>query len=548
VSAALIYALLGLGLAVLLSVAKGSMRRLIYGGAFGIAIAFVAFPFVQSVGYLTRETVSPTLLGLLPRYPLLALVPLALLTAVALARRGGQVVALGGIVAGALTLFTGLFLIGQPAELVRLIPLGGLMELLVALIPPVLLALLGRRRARLRWGLVGVGLLLGGLVFFWLNSSSGGHLYLPKMAGYYRLLGPAEAGLEERIVQEYNAGLEERNAILREIGQPEEKPVQSLADFKGRIPQEIAAQGYRLLQPGQLQYGAFAVFILAGLMLGAGLLQLRRPQLQEAGDFRAGLILAGLVGVLLPAFDATEFRLQKLVKGWPFLVSFMDKAWPPNLAQINPSDPERSIFPLQSVLSEMALTIEIALVGTFLAAIFAVPTSFLAARNLTQGSPLMRGLFAFMRTFYNVDRGVDTLILALVFVAAVGLGPFAGVLAMAIHSIADLGKLYSEAIENVDRGPIEALESTGAAGVNVLRWAILPQVLPLFISYTLYRFEINFRVSVVLGLVGAGGIGYFIKGAMDGGNYDQMIIGVIAIVIVVNLIDFASSWLRSRLV
>ncbi|MCV6037663.1 ABC transporter permease subunit, partial [Escherichia coli] len=86
---------------------------------------------------------------------------------------------------------------------------------------------------------------------------------------------------------------------------------------------------------------------------------------------------------------------------------------------------------------------------------------------------------------------------------------------MAIHSIADLGKLYSEAIENVDRGPIEALESTGTSGVNVLRWAILPQVLPLFVSYTLYRFEINFRVSVVLGLVGAGGIGYFIKGAMD---------------------------------
>jgi phosphonate ABC transporter permease subunit PhnE len=548
VSAALIYALLGLGLAVLLSVAKGSMRRLIYGGTFGVAIAFIAFPFVQSLGYLTRETVSPTLLGLLPRFPLLALVPLALVAGLVLARRGGTRAALGGILAGGVTLFSGLFLIAQPAALVRLIPVNGLMELLAGLVPLLALALVGRSRPRLRWPLIGAGLILSALLFGWLNTASGGHLYLPKMAGYYRLVGGVEAGLEERIVREYNAGLEERNAILREIGQPEEQAVRSLADFKGRIPQETAEQGYRLLQPSQLQYGAFAVFILAGLMLGAGLVQLRRPQLQEPGDLRAGLILAFLVGVLLPAFDATEFALQKLLKGWPFLVGFMDKAWPPNLAQINPLDPERSIFPLQSVLSEMALTIEIALVGTFLAAIFAVPTSFLAARNLTQGSPLMRGLFAFMRTFYNVDRGVDTLILALVFVAAVGLGPFAGVLAMAIHSIADLGKLYSEAIENVDRGPIEALESTGTAGVNVLRWAILPQVLPLFVSYTLYRFEINFRVSVVLGLVGAGGIGYFIKGAMDGGNYDQMIIGVIAIVIVVNLIDFASSWLRSRLV
>lgn len=544
-SAALVYALLGAAIAVLLSVAKGSMRRLIYGGIFGVAVAFVAFPFVQSVGYLTRETVSPTLLGLLPRFPLLALVPLALAAGLVLARRGGASAALGGVLAGGVTLFSGLFLIAQPAGLVRLIPVNGLMELLAGLVPLLVLALAGRSRPRLRWPLIGAGLILSALLFGWLNAGSGGHLYLPKMAGYYRLLGGVEPGLEQRIVEEYNAGLEERNAILREIGQPEEKPVQGLADFKGRIPQETAEQGYRLLQPGQIQYGAFAVFLLAGLMLGAGLMLLRRPRLAEVGDLRAGLILAGLVGVLLPAFDATEFELQKLVKGWPFLTGFMDRAWPPNLAAPDAANP---IFPLQSVLSEMALTIEIALVGTFLAAIFAIPSSFLAARNLTQGSAFMRALFGFMRTFYNVDRGVDTLILALVFVAAVGLGPFAGVLAMAIHSIADLGKLYSEAIENVDRGPIEALESTGTSGVNVLRWAILPQVLPLFVSYTLYRFEINFRVSVVLGLVGAGGIGYFIKGAMDAGNYDQMIIGVIAIVIVVNLIDFASSWLRSRLV
>jgi phosphonate transport system permease protein len=196
----------------------------------------------------------------------------------------------------------------------------------------------------------------------------------------------------------------------------------------------------------------------------------------------------------------------------------------------------------------MLITLEIALVGTFLGAIFAVPLSFLAARNLTQGNPLMRLVFALTRGFFNLDRGVDTLILALIFVAAVGLGPFAGVLAMAIHSIADLGKLYSESIENVDRGPIEALEAVGASGSNVVRWSILPQVSPLFLGWTLYRFEINFRVSIVLGLVGAGGIGFFIQDKMSSGRYDQMIIAILAIVLVVNIIDFASSWLRSRLV
>ncbi|RTH18068.1 PhnE/PtxC family ABC transporter permease, partial [Thermus scotoductus] len=179
-----------------------------------------------------------------------------------------------------------------------------------------------------------------------------------------------------------------------------------------------------------------------------------RPKLAQPDDLRTGLVLALVAASVFPAFDATEFDLGKLVKGWPFLVNFLDRAWPPNLAQ-----PQSGIYPLQSVASEMLLTLEIALVGTLLAALFALPTSFLAARNLTFQNPLLRVLFYLMRGFYNVDRGVDTLILALILVAAVGLGPFAGVLAMAIHSIADLGKLYSEAIENVDRGPIEALES-----------------------------------------------------------------------------------------
>ena len=100
----------------------------------------------------------------------------------------------------------------------------------------------------------------------------------------------------------------------------------------------------------------------------------------------------------------------------------------------------------------------------------------------------------------------------------------------------------------MDKGPIEALEAVGASGSNVVRWAILPQVLPLFVGWTLYRFEINFRVSIVIGLVGAGGIGFFIAEKMGNGSYDEMMVAIIAIVIVVNIIDFASSWLRSRLV
>ena len=122
-----------------------------------------------------------------------------------------------------------------------------------------------------------------------------------------------------------------------------------------------------------------------------------------------------MVSVLAPAFSATDFNLERLVEGWPFLRDFLDRSWPPNPAA------------LQQVASEMLITIEIALIGTFLAALFAVPLSFLAARNLTQGNAFMRGVFVFTRAFFNIDRGVDTLILALIFVAAVGLGPFAGI-------------------------------------------------------------------------------------------------------------------------
>jgi phosphonate transport system permease protein len=530
-------------LAGLLGLGGGSVRRYQVAAALGLLVASAAFPLAEAVGYLSRETLGPTLLALLPFAPYLVLVPLGGLLALGLAPLGGRAAGLGGVVGGGLGLFTLLAFLQGPAHLVRLKPLPGLMEGLVGFALFLVFALLAYQDRRRSWLWLPFGAALGLSGFLWLNSPSG-HIYFPRMEGYYKLVLPAEPGAEKRLVERFNQGLEAVNQVRREIGLPPLKPLENLTDLAdGRLPQEVSREGYRLLRPQAPSYGTVALLIFLGLLVGTGLWLLRSPTLQEAGDLRAGLLLAGIALSVFPAFDATEFDLGKLVKGWPFLVNFLDRAWPPNLAQ-----PENDIYPLQSVASEMLLTVEIALVGTLLAALFAIPTSFLAARNLTFRNPLLRPLFYLVRTFYNVDRGIDTLILALILVAAVGLGPFAGVLAMAIHSIADLGKLYSEAIENVDRGPIEALESVGASGSNVLRWAILPQVLPLFVSYTLYRFEINFRVSIVLGLVGAGGIGFFIKGAMDAGHYDQMVIGILAVVLVVNLIDFASSWLRSRLV
>jgi phosphonate ABC transporter permease subunit PhnE len=305
-----------------------------------------------------------------------------------------------------------------------------------------------------------------------------------------------------------------------------------------KLGRDASEQNLRRVFPERARYG-FGAWMLFGTLMtlgGIGLLW-RREDALEDGDQIGGIVMAAVIALLAFGFNAVEFDLGRFIRGWPFIADFLDRATPPDWNSI-----------LSDVLKAMTITVATAMIGTTLAALLALPTSLLAARNLTQRSTVGRGLYVFMRMFFNIDRGVDTLILALIFVAAVGLGPLAGVLAMAIHSMADLGKLYSEAIENADKGPIEALEASGAPGTSVIRWAVLPQVLPLFVSYTLYRFEINFRVSIILGFVGAGGVGFLIQETMRSGKYDQMVVAVLAVVIMVNVLDFISASVRRRII
>ncbi|MFN3265273.1 MAG: phosphonate ABC transporter, permease protein PhnE [Deinococcales bacterium] len=294
----------------------------------------------------------------------------------------------------------------------------------------------------------------------------------------------------------------------------------------------------RRVFPTRATYG-FGTMAFFGILLfiGGAALLLRGAIALEPQDLATGALLAVIVAVLGFGFNAVEFDLGRFIRGFPFIQDFGRRAVPPDWNGI-----------LSEGLKAMTITIATAMIGTFIAAILALPSSFLAARNLTEKSWWGRLVYPLMRGFYNLDRGVDTLILALVFVAAVGLGPLAGVLAMGIHSMADLGKLYSEAIENAEKGPIEALEASGAPGTSIIRWGVLPQVLPLFVSYTLYRFEINFRVSIILGFVGAGGVGFLIQETMRSGKYNQMIILVGLVVLMVNVLDFISANVRRRLV
>lgn len=225
---------------------------------------------------------------------------------------------------------------------------------------------------------------------------------------------------------------------------------------------------------------------------------------------------------------AVEFSWPALWRGLPYMGDFLSRMWPPDFSI------------LRQVWSETLLTVQLAWVSTLIAAVISVPVGFLAAGNVFTNRPL-RGLVIF---FLNADRAIDSLILALFFVSAVGLGPFPGTLALAIHSVGMLGKLFADSIEAIDRGPVEAVESAGGGKLAVIRWAVLPQVAPHFISLFLFRFELNVRVAVVLGLVGAGGIGFLLTQYMRLFQYQRVATVVLVILALVMVVDFASAKLR----
>jgi phosphonate transport system permease protein len=192
----------------------------------------------------------------------------------------------------------------------------------------------------------------------------------------------------------------------------------------------------------------------------------------------------------------------------------------------------------------MLETVAMAYLGTLLGLIFAVPLGFLGARNVIP-QPVFRFL---TRRLFDGFRGLDQLIWALVFVRAMGLGPIAGILAIAVAEIGTLAKLFSEAIENVDPKPIEGITSVGASKLAVLRYAFLPQVMPVMISQTLYSIESNSREATILGLVGAGGIGLRLSERIQINAWDQVAYIIVLILITVALIDTASRYLRMRLI
>lgn len=244
----------------------------------------------------------------------------------------------------------------------------------------------------------------------------------------------------------------------------------------------------------------------------------------------AALLIAGAAFYIL-CLDLSEISIAKLWHGLPRLANWASRAWPPDLSEIG------------TLAYRAAETVAMATVGVSLGALISVPICFLAARNLTPSMWLHHPA----RWLLNVLRGIDAFVFALIFVAAVGLGPFAGVLGIALHVAGSIAKLWAEQIEAAEPGPLEAATMSGASWLKVALYALLPDVMPSLTSILLYMWEFNIRSSTVLGVVGAGGIGQELKNSMDLLQFDRLLTILLIILAMVTAIDALTGWLRRKL-
>jgi phosphonate transport system permease protein len=256
-------------------------------------------------------------------------------------------------------------------------------------------------------------------------------------------------------------------------------------------------------------------------------LTLKVPQLsRRAVITRVIIVLAGLA-TLMWAYIGAEMKPMML---YQFRYNMMEYA-------AGFTNPDFAYW--REIVREMVVTVQIAVWGTFLAVVLAVPFGLLSAANV---APVW--IYQPVRRIMDTARSINEMIFAMFFIAAVGLGPFAGVLALFVHTMGTLAKLFSEAVEAIDPQPVEGIRSTGAHVLEEITFGVIPQVLPLWISYSLYRFESNVRSASVVGIVGAGGIGYTLWDAIRSFDYGKTAAIIIVIVVTVSMLDLMSARIR----
>jgi len=242
-------------------------------------------------------------------------------------------------------------------------------------------------------------------------------------------------------------------------------------------------------------------------------------------------IVLGLVAWCLFAFEVSPARLWSGLGRLAHVISLM---LPPSL------DPEL----LSEGAAKIVETVAMAFLGTVLAAVVAIPLGFLGARTILRIEFLRLGV----RRGFDILRAFEQLVIALILIRAFGLGPFAGILAIAISDIGTLAKLCAEAVENVSERPVDGLRAAGADQTQVIRFAVLPQVLPVIISNLLYQFESNTRSATILGIVGAGGIGFLMDERIRGFHWSDVATLSIMLILTVAALDFVSARLRTALI
>jgi len=267
-----------------------------------------------------------------------------------------------------------------------------------------------------------------------------------------------------------------------------------------------------------------------------------KPSLQIPGS--RGLIGAAIIAIYIIAFWQTGTDPVMLALGLPDMAKFIVSMFPPHFfAWDQPYFYDRE-SEFQYVLLAALETFHMAVLGTVLAVIFGIALAMLSARNITPNFFVYQGA----RTLCDGFRGISEVVWALLFVAMVGLGPFTGVLALAVHNTGALGKFFSEAIEAIDEGILESVESSGATRTQVFFHGIIPELGTLFMSYILYFFEHNLRQAMVLGIVGAGGIGIELLLAMKYFNFSKALSVILIMLVMVIITDRLSGMIRKRLV
>lgn len=275
---------------------------------------------------------------------------------------------------------------------------------------------------------------------------------------------------------------------------------------------------------------------------------------------RATLTLLFLIGLFLWGVNGTNARPGELIDGIPNILDFIRRLFPPrfDLVALPLTLPAFALFgitvpalgfpgvtiPFPEVMLAIIETVQMALIGSVLGIILAAPFGLLAARNTSPHPSIYQGT----RMLLNANRSLPEIVYALIFVAAVGLGPFGGVLALAIGSIGSIGKLYAEAIEQIDPQQVLAVRATGANPLLTFFYAVIPQALPVIASYSLLLFEGNIRHASILGIVGAGGIGFIIGKYMALFQYTHLMGAVILMILTVTLIDRTSDYLRKKII